>query len=180
MKKLTITLAALLSLASLACTDDVRAEAPAKGTTLPNPVFRTVHGSVSGLIGLDAVKTLPADAVRMGVPGYPGSSFHVGAFGDAKAFAAFTKAAKRKDLDKLNVNWKTQTVLYVVFDGQTNSLDLEDFDVRGRTGTLSLRWDGIEPYYSNSTPAVIAVVSRGSLKSIEFLAGSTKLGRYSM
>ena len=112
------------------------------------------------------------------VDGYPGSGFHFGAFRDAEAYKKFSAATKTAPFS--NVDWEKQMVVFAVLDAQTNSLDFLYWTVDAKNvATLQFDWIGIEPYYVDATPAVMALVDRASVKTIEFAPKDAQvLGRY--
>jgi hypothetical protein len=111
----------------------------------------------SGLIQLAGVGALPAQQF-VGTPGYPGAGFHLGVFRTAAEWQRFAEAA---GVTLGPVDWQTQVVAYVVLDAQTNRLDWKGLAQTGDTAVLTIDWIGIEPYYPDSTPAVLAVVDAG-------------------
>ena len=131
----------------------------------PAPSAKTFK-SFAGLVSLDAARSLPKGTTTLDVRGYPGSKFHYGAFDSQKKWDAFAKHFVAKG--KVNIDWNKQAIAFVVLDAQTNALGNVKFAKRKQTGVISFEWDGIEPYYLNSTPAVLMVIDRAGLKTLEF------------
>jgi hypothetical protein len=125
----------------------------------------------SGLIKLGALAKLPPTDSFVAFSGYPGKGFHMGTVHDAATFEAIIKAGGWKNLGP--VDWNRQMVVYLIFDAQTNALTFKSWTVVGKSkARMTVDWDGIEPFYVDSTPAVIAVVPRGTATLIEFAAAA--------
>lgn len=162
------TLASLLLASLLTCLACAHSDLGPAGDT-PAEQF-------SGLINVAGVKALPSPAF-VPTKGYPGHGFHLGVFTDADTFDKFAKAAAISSLD---VDWDEQMVVYAVLDAQTNALRFASWSATGDTGTLTVIWEGIEPYYVDSTPAVLAVVARDSLASIDIKTSTLDIGSFTM
>jgi hypothetical protein len=152
----------------------------AAGATAPvDPGPSVVFDHRSGLIKVDAVKLLaPGSVTYSSVSGYPGSGFHFGAFRDAASYDAFATAAGVAPF--ADIDWDAQMVVFAVLDAQTNQLSFLDWTTDDQ-GDASLRfdWIGIEPYYTDSTPAVLALVGKANVKTIHYLPkDSQSLGSY--
>jgi len=165
----------LLTLLLLACSGPATesAPSPAVAATAPKIAPATPTAAVaqsrSTLINIASLAKLPKSDKFAAVPGYPGKGFHMGVINDAMTFDALAKAGRLKSFAP--IDWHRQMVVYLVLDAQTNSLDFSSWAVDGKgIGTLSVEWSGIEPFYQDATPAVIAVVDRNVANSINFVA----------
>jgi hypothetical protein len=173
---MTRQLSLLLALTLAACGGDTR-EAnetiPRSDTPVSSddPVGPTPRPSTpqdpadhwAGLIKLPGVKALPAHQQYVGTPGYPGSGFHLGVFRNAADWQTFADAA---GITLGPVDWDRQVVAYLVLDAQTNKLEWKGLAQTGNTAVLTVDWIGIEPYYTDSTPAVLAVLNRAGLDQL--------------
>lgn len=172
-KLLPLTLSALLFALSSACSrapHQITEAAPVAASSGAAPVAQ--HRS--GLIKLGALARLPKTDTFAATPGYPGKGFHMGTIGDAATLDAVIKAGGWKGFGP--IDWGRQRVVYLILDAQTNALEFKSFKVDGSRGTLTVEWSGIEPFYVDATPAVVAVVSRDAIGSIDFAAGNKTLG----
>jgi hypothetical protein len=153
-------------LATAACSP--KSGSPSGAAPTPAVTSSTGHTHHAGLIKLGAIALLP-DATFVPTPGYPGKGFKLGLFSDQTAFDQFAAAAGVSAFPA--IDWSTQAVVYAVLDAQTNQLAFDGWSVdRSGTGTLQFRWIGIEPFYVDETPAVLAVVDRADLHAIDFTA----------
>ncbi len=125
----------------------------------PHAVSAPAHQR-SGLVPLKTIKALPSQSV------VTATTMPVGVITDARAWAKVKTAAK---LALPKVNFNKQMVVYAVLGAQTNSLSFRSWTVKGNQATLQFHWSGIEPYYFDRTPAVFAIVDRGSIKTVNFV-----------
>lgn len=169
---LSLSLSALLLALSSSC-----AGAPAQISETAPPVVAgsssvTVAQHRAGLIKLGALARLPASDSFVAYPGYPGKGFHMGVINDATTFDAVVKTGGWKNLKP--IDWHREMAVYLILDAQTNALDFAGYELDGGKATLRVEWSGIEPFYVDSTPAVIAVVPRANtasgVSSIAFVA----------
>lgn len=133
----------------------------------------------SGLIKLAALKTIATGtATYSAVSGYPGSGFHFGVFSDGQSYTAFATAAGLGSFQ--NIDWDSQMVVFAILDAQTNDLSFMSWTDNGHgDATLRFDWIGIEPHYTDATPAVLALVSKSSVKTIHYASkGTQPLGSY--
>ena len=143
----------------------VASSGPPPRTALPPSAPATGPGGASswdGLIQLPGVKALPAEQF-VETPGYPGSGFHLGVFHRSDEWERFAAAA---GVELGPTDWDRQVVAYVVLDAQTNRLAWKGLSRTGDTAVLAIEWSGIEPYYPDSTPAVLAVIDRAGTRQI--------------
>ena len=122
-----------------------------------------LEGSFSGLIEDKALEKLekPASATP-----FRGTTFSYGVFSSQKTWSAFTKRAG-KPVGKLEVDWKTEIVVYVVLQKHSNKLSFQKWEQKSdKTGELLFQWIPIKPFYANSFPAVLYTVSKKDLDKI--------------
>gem|GEM_PF-5542570 len=147
------------------------------GAPADSPPPRATPGAIAvldGLINLAGVGKLP-NPVVVAAAGHATDRFHLGVFTGLDQWTAFAAAAGVADF--ADVDWTTQMVVYVVLDAQTNELGFKRFELqRDGHATLHIDWLGIEPYYQDSTPAVLALVARGDLDRISVTADGATLG----
>jgi hypothetical protein len=94
-------------------------------------------------------------------------SFAVGTIGDKKTWQAF--AAKAGLPKASGVDWDTHLVLYVILKKNTNRVGFHKWiEPKKGTGELVFEWSLIEPYYPDRYPALVHVVKRADLKSVQF------------
>ncbi len=96
-----------------------------------------------------------------------GSTFAIGAFTNAEAWAAFAKDAGGLP-DKPTIDWTRQAIVYVVLRANTNDLAFGAWAPPGKDGVASLavKWRMIEPFYMGQVPAVFHTVDRAGLKKV--------------
>lgn len=95
-------------------------------------------------------------------------SFAVGVVGDKKTWQAF---AAKAGLPKSSgvFNWDKHLVLYVILKKNTNRVGFHKWiEPEKGTGELVFEWSLIEPYYQDRYPALVHVVKRADLKSVQF------------
>jgi hypothetical protein len=169
---LTLTLSLTLSLLAVALSASCGASGPqiSEGSPVVSGSTATAADAHrSGLIKLGALAKLPATDHFVAFSGYPGKGFHMGTVRDAATFDAVLKAGGWKDLGP--IDWNRQMVVYLILDAQTNALAFKSWTLVGKSkARMTVEWAGIEPFYVDSTPAVIAVVGRGSATLIDFVA----------
>ena len=95
------------------------------------------------------------------------SKFAVGTIGDKKIWQAFaTKAGLPKNI---SVDWERQVVLYVILKVNSNSISFRKWiEPKKGTGELVFNWSLIEPDHGDRYPALVHVVDRIDLKSVQF------------
>jgi len=95
------------------------------------------------------------------------SEFAVGAITDKKTWETFAaNAGLPKDG---GVDWDRQVVLYVILEENTNRLRFAEWNKpQNGQGELVFFWDGIEPFYKDSYPALVHVVDKANLQSVQF------------
>jgi len=119
--------------------------------------------SFSGLIEDKALPKLekPASATP-----FRGTTFSYGVFSSQKTWSAFSKRAG-KPVEKREVDWNTQVVVYVVLQKHSNKLSFQKWEQKSdKTGELLFQWVPIKPFYANSVPAVFHSVSKKDLDKI--------------
>ena len=133
-----------------------------------------VQWQFGGLVALPAVAALTPHTV---VPysGYPGSSFHLGAFGGDADWQVFAGAALVEDAPSIAGG---QAVIFAVFDAQTNTLAPNSVQRRDDTLIYTLDWDGIEPHYATSTPAALVLVDRTGITGVTVRARAGDIGSF--
>jgi hypothetical protein len=155
---------------------DSPADDPAP-TPATGPAAYPTGGAIAfedALIKLPAIDTLPTLAA-LPTPGYPGRGFHMGVFTDPASWARFSAAADIAGFE--DIDWREQMVVYVVLDAQTNLLGFDTFDIADDgTATLNIDWIGIEPFYPDSTPAVLTLVDRDGIDAIAVTSDGRTLG----
>ena len=106
-------------------------------------------------------------------------SFAVGTIGDKKTWQAFAaKAGLPKDG---GVDWDTRLVVYVILKKNTNRVGFHKWiGPKKGTGELVFEWSLIEPYYQDRYPALVHVVKRADLKSVQFSFRTNGGGRLQM
>ena len=116
------------------------------------------HQQLVKLVGLQA---LPAHETRP-LEGHPDMKFRIGAFTEQAAWDSFVASAQVKTAGFPAIDFGEQAVLFVILDAQTNALGFEKWETAagGAQGRLTFTWSGIEPLYTDATPAVFAVVER--------------------
>ena len=94
-------------------------------------------------------------------------SFAVGTIGDQKTWQAFaTKAGLPKNV---SVDWERQVVLYVILKVNSNSISFSKWiEPKKGTGELVFNWSLIEPDHGDRYPALVHVVKRANLQSVQF------------
>ncbi len=133
------------------------------------------EGSFSGLIQDKALPNLEKPA---NVTPFDGTTFSYGLFASQKQWKAFANRAG-KPVGKLKVDWKTEVVLYVVLQKHSNRLSFQKWKYSSdKSGEFLIQWRGIEPFYANSVPAVLHVVSRKNLQKVfvKFSGWGGKIG----
>ena len=94
-------------------------------------------------------------------------SFAVGTIGDKNTWQAF--AAKAGLSKASGVDWDKHLVLYVILKKNTNRVGFHKWiEPKKGTGELVFEWSLIEPYYPDRYPALLHVVKRVDLKSVQF------------
>ena len=119
--------------------------------------------SFSGLIEDKALPKLekPASATPFG-----GTTFSYGVFTSQKTWSAFSKRAG-KPVEKLEVDWKTEIIVYVVLQKHSNRLSFQKWEQKSdKTGELLIQWIPIKPLYTDSVPGVFYPVSKKDLDQI--------------
>ncbi len=96
--------------------------------------------------------------------------FKVGLIADAKSLAAVAKADTRNSFPQKwlkEIDWNKEVVVYVVLTNSTNSLKFGSWkqDQQG-TGTLVVRWIGIEPFYQGFQAGFLYRVPKTGLKTL--------------
>ncbi|MDP6905635.1 MAG: hypothetical protein QF406_14450 [Verrucomicrobiota bacterium] len=93
--------------------------------------------------------------------------FAVGTIGDQKTWQSF---AKKAGLPKASgVDWGKHLVLYIILQKNTNRVGFHKWiEPKKGTGELVFDWSLIEPYYPDRYPALVHVVKRADLKSVQF------------
>ena len=94
-------------------------------------------------------------------------NFAVGTIGDQKTWQGFaTKAGLPK---ASGVDWGKQLVLYIILKKNTNRVGFHKWiEPKKGTGELVFDWSLIEPYYPDRYPALVHVVKRADLQSVQF------------
>jgi hypothetical protein len=94
-------------------------------------------------------------------------NFSVGTIGDQKIWQAFaTKAGLPK---ASGVDWGKHLVLYIILKKNTNRVGFHKWiEPKKGTGELVFDWSLIEPYYPDRYPALVHVVKRAGLQSVQF------------
>ncbi len=124
------------------------------------------------MIKIAALPTLPKGTNKP-TTGYPGKSFRLGVIGDATTWQAFL--AKAQVTPFANQDYKpdfaTDVIVFAVLDAQTNGLGFKSWSIDASgNATLTVSWSGIEPFYTDATPAVLVGVPRASLKAISLVS----------
>ena len=100
-----------------------------------------------------------------------GTKFAAGMIGDQKMWQTFaTKAGTKTGLPMdSGVDWERQVVLYVVLKVNSNGINFRKWiEPEKGVGELVFNWSGIEPYYGDRYPALLHVVERADLESVQF------------
>ena len=135
-----------------------------------------VQWQFGGLVALPAIAALPEHTV-IPYAGYPGSSFYLGAVVDDADWQNFASAALVENAPSIAGG---QAVLFAVFDARTNTLAPNKVERRDDTLIYTLDWDGIEPYYTNQTPAALALVDRTGITGVKVRARAGEVGSFPM
>ena len=118
------------------------------------------------MVDLGGLKVLPSTNVGFKkVGGYPGKGFWYGSISTQVEWAAFQSSIDDKQIPEFD--FSTQTVLFIIFDAQTNSLGLKSWESEGDKGRLVIEWFGEEMFIDDATPAVLVAVHRQALVEFE-------------
>jgi hypothetical protein len=93
------------------------------------------------------------------------SPFALSIISDAKAFQAFTDAARLKN-SPFDVDWDKQAVVVVVLKEHTYRLRFKQWTAKDNIGELTCYWDGIEPFYHDRFPALMYRFDKNELKKV--------------